>query len=123
MNSEAGPILNTEDLWTGYGGVTAVKDVSIRVGKRDAVCIIGANGAGKSSLLECAAGILPIQKGRVLLDGEDISHMAPHLRAIRGLCLVRERSQVLATLSVMDNLKLVSFASLRRRGKEAFERA
>ncbi len=123
MSSEADLILNIENLWTGYGGVTAVKDVSIRVGQSDAVCIIGANGAGKSSLLECVAGILPIQKGKVFLDGENISHMAPHLRAIRGLCLVRERSQVLATLSVMDNLKLVSFASLRRRGKEAFDRA
>ncbi len=122
MSSEADPILNIEHLWTGYGAVTAVKDVSIRVGQSDAVCIIGANGAGKSSLLECAAGILPIQKGRVSLDGKDISHMAPHLRAIRGLCLVRERSQVLATLSVVDNLKLVAFASLRRKGKEAFNR-
>ncbi len=123
MNRKADSILNIEHLWTGYGGVTAVKDVSIRVGKSDAVCIIGANGAGKSSLLECAAGILPIQKGRVSLEGKDISHMAPHLRAIRGLCLVRERSQVLATLSVMDNLRLVSFASLKRRGQEAFGQA
>ena len=123
MNREADPILNIENLWTSYGGVTAVKDVSIHVGKSEAVCIIGANGAGKSSLLECAAGILPIQKGRVSLEGKDISHMAPHLRALRGLCLVRERSQVLATLSVMDNLRLVSFASLKRRGKEAFSQA
>ncbi len=122
MSSERELILNIDDLWTGYGGVTAVKGVSINVGKSDAVCIIGANGAGKSSLLECAAGILPIQKGKVFLSSEDITHMAPHLRASRGLYLLRERAQVLATLPVMDNLKLVAFASLKRRKKEEFNK-
>ena len=48
--------------------------------------------------------------------------MAPHLRVSRGLCLVRERSQILATLSVMDNLKLVAFSSLKRCGKEKFNK-
>jgi len=122
MKVEGKLILSIEDLWTGYGGVTAVKGVSINIGKSDAVCIIGANGAGKSSLLECTAGILPIQKGKVLLGSEDITHMAPHLRASRGLYLLRERSQILATIPVMDNLKLVAFASLKRRGKEEFNK-
>jgi branched-chain amino acid transport system ATP-binding protein len=122
MKGERELILNVDDLWTGYGGVTAVKGVSIKVGKSDAVCIIGANGAGKSSLLDCTAGILPIQKGKVLLGNEDITHMAPHLRASRGLYLLRERAQILATIPVMDNLKLVAFASLKRRGKEEFNK-
>jgi branched-chain amino acid transport system ATP-binding protein len=115
-------ILTVDDLWTGYRGVTVVKGVSIKVGLSDAVFIIGANGAGKSSLLDCIAGILPIQKGKVFLGGEDITHMAPHLRASRGLFLVRERSQILATMSVLDNLKLVAFASLKRVGKEKFNK-
>jgi branched-chain amino acid transport system ATP-binding protein len=122
MKSEKELILNISDLWTGYGGVTAVKGVSISVEISDAVCIIGANGAGKSSLLECTAGILPIQKGKVLLGSEDITHLAPHLRASRGLYLIRERGQVLATMSVMDNLRLLAFISLKRRGKEKFDR-
>jgi branched-chain amino acid transport system ATP-binding protein len=122
MNREEELILKIDDLWTGYGGLTAVKGVSISVRKSDAVCIIGANGAGKSSLLDCAAGILPIQKGEVFLDSEEITHMAPHLRASRGLYLVRERAQILATMLVMDNLKLVAFASLKRRGKEEFNK-
>ena len=115
-------VLRVEGLWTGYGGVTVVKGVSLTVGTGDAVCIIGANGAGKSSLLECIAGILPIQKGGVFFDGRDITHLPPHLRATRGLFLVRERSQILASMSVMDNLKLVAFASFRRIGKRKFSR-
>jgi branched-chain amino acid transport system ATP-binding protein len=122
MNSQQELILTVDDLWTGYGGVTVVKGVSINVGLSDAVFIIGANGAGKSSLLDCIAGILPIQKGKVVLGGEDITHMAPHLRASRGLFLVRGRSQILATMSVMDNLKLVAFASLGRIGKQKFNK-
>lgn len=122
MNSKGELILTVDHLWTGYGNVTVVKDVSINVGMSDAVFIIGANGAGKSSLLECIAGILPIQKGNVFFNGEDITHMAPHVRASRGLFLVRERNQILATLSVMDNLKLVAFASLKRIGKEKFNK-
>jgi len=122
MKSERELILNINDLWTGYGGITAVKGVSIDVEISDAVCIIGANGAGKSSLLECTAGILPIQKGKVFLGGEDITHLAPHVRASRGLYLIRERGQVLATMSVMDNLRLLAFISLKRRGKEKFDK-
>jgi len=124
LNSKAvdEAVLRIEGLTTSYGGITVVKDASLVVGPGDAVCIIGANGAGKSSLLQCIAGVLPIGKGEIFLDGLEVSRLAPHLRAARGLFLVRERSQVLATMSVMDNLELVAFASARRVGKRKFSR-
>ncbi len=68
----APPLLNVEDLWLSYDRIHAVRGVSFTVGEGEIVTLIGANGAGKSSILQAISGLLPATRGRIALAGEDL---------------------------------------------------
>lgn len=113
-------MLQLDQLEVRYGEIRAVRGVSIEVGRGETVALIGANGAGKSSVLNTVAGLLQPAGGRVMLHGEAIGGLAPHALVSRGLVLVPEGRAVLGSMSVHDNLLL---GACRRRDTRAAVRA
>lgn len=111
------PLLQVEGLSVRYGGVQALNDVSIKVERGDLVSVIGANGAGKTSMLNAIIGVVPKVGGRVLYDGADITRAAPEDLVPRGVTLVPERRELFAALSVADNLRLGAYHRYVRRGR------
>ena len=107
--------LEVENLSVRYGGVHALDKVSLKVRKGALVTVIGANGAGKSSLLNAITGIIPKHAGRVVYGGEDISSAAPETLVGKGLTLVPERRELFAALSVIDNLRLGAYHRFLKR--------
>jgi branched-chain amino acid transport system ATP-binding protein len=102
-------ILEVNGLHVAYGKVEAVHGVSLKVDAGQIVTVIGPNGAGKTTLLAAIMGLLPA-RGRVAYDGAPLGRTAVEARVARGLCLVPERRELFAAMSVADNLQLGAFA-------------
>ena len=98
-------MLEVRSLTVTYGEVTAVRDASFEVAAGEIVTVLGRNGAGKSSMLNAIAGLVP-HRGSVVLDGQDVSRWPAHRVARAGLVLVPERRRLFPGLSVEDNLRL-----------------
>jgi branched-chain amino acid transport system ATP-binding protein len=98
-----------------YNKSLAVKDVSVQVPEAGVVSIIGANGAGKSTILKSLVGLVPVTEGNVVFKGESISGLETAARVKKGIVLVPEGRQLFPYLSVITNLKLG--ASLRSKDK------
>ena len=114
-NGQGEWVLEVENLSVRYGGVHALDNVSLKVRKGALVTVIGANGAGKSSLLNAITGIIPKHAGSVVYGGEDISSAAPETLVGKGLTLVPERRELFAALSVVDNLRLGAYHRFLKR--------
>jgi branched-chain amino acid transport system ATP-binding protein len=97
-------VLELKDLVVSYGSITALHDVSLRVGKGDIVTLIGANGAGKSTTLRAISGLLKAQSGSIMYEGEEITNERPHRIVARGISHVPEGRMVFANLTVHENL-------------------
>jgi ABC-type branched-subunit amino acid transport system ATPase component len=106
MMAEPGPVLVAEGITSGYGEVPVIEDVSIHVDQDEIVTIIGPNGAGKSTLLKALFGFLPLWRGRVAFDGDDVSGVAPEFLACRGLAFVPQTDNVFPSLSIRENLAM-----------------
>ena len=109
-------MLQLVDATIRYGEICAVDRVSLQVNTGETVALIGANGAGKTSLLNAVSGLLKPSSGKIILNGEAISHLRSHEIVARGLVLVPEGRAVLGTLSVIENLQLGAYR--RKRAKE-----
>jgi branched-chain amino acid transport system ATP-binding protein len=96
------------DLQVHYGGIAAVKGISLAVEAGEMVCLIGANGAGKTSTLKALARMLPA-RGSMRYRGEDLAHLPAHALIGRGLALVPEGRGVFARLSVAENLAMGAY--------------
>jgi branched-chain amino acid transport system ATP-binding protein len=115
-------ILQVADLSVRYGKVEALHGGKLTVGSGQIVSVIGPNGAGKSTLLNAIMGALPstgYAKGTVLYRGEDISALAIEKRVSRGMCLVPEKRELFASMSVEDNLVLGAYRR-KRAGERNF---
>jgi branched-chain amino acid transport system ATP-binding protein len=99
-------MLSVKDLDVYYGDAQALDRVSLEVPVREIVAIVGANGAGKSSLIRAVAGLERITAGRVMFNGRDITGLPSHKICQLGIGQVAEGRQVFPTLSVGDNLEL-----------------
>jgi len=100
------PLLDVHDLVVAYGSIVAVRGISFSVPSGSVVSLVGANGAGKTSTLAALAGLLRPRAGRVRLAGEDVTGRPAHELVRRGLVLVPEGRQILAQMSVAENLAL-----------------
>lgn len=108
-------MLEVRDLSVRYGKHAALHDVSLSVAEGEAVVILGANGAGKSSLLRAVAGLVaPEPGGDVKLDGRSLNATPAHLVLEAGIALVPEGRGIFADLSVIENLRLGAYAQRAR---------
>src|SRR5436305_3938535 len=99
-------MLAVEDLITDYGPVRAVDGVSLEVPEGSVTAVLGANGAGKTSLLRTISGLVRTTAGRVTLDGEEITDLAVEEIVRRGLAHVPEGRGVIGELTTEENLRL-----------------
>ncbi len=107
------PLLRIEDLEAAYGKAQVLFGVYLSVPPGDVVALIGANGAGKSSVLRVVAGLLPPARGRVLFRGERLDRLPPHAIVARGVSLVPQYRRIFGGLTVEENLELGGY-TLRR---------
>ena len=102
-------MLRIDDLCVSYGGIEAVKGISLRVEEGQIVTLIGANGAGKSTTLRAISGLVKVKSGRVHFQGEDLTGLPPDQIVSKGLTLVPEGRHVFPDLTVLENLKIGAY--------------
>ena len=103
-------LLAVHQLSVAYGGIHAVRELSLEVAPGEMVCLIGANGAGKTTTLKALSGLLPAHGGSVHFDGQSITRLPAHEIARRGLALVPEGRGVFPRMSVAENLMMGAYA-------------
>ena len=99
-------LLDIQEIHVFYGKVEALKGVSLSVDKGEIVALIGANGAGKTTTLKTLSGLRPVRRGRIMLDGRDITHMPGHKRVRLGLCQAPEGRGIFPGMTVVENLEM-----------------
>ncbi len=107
-------LLKVENLETFYGPIQALKSISLTVTEGDFVCLLGANGAGKSTTLKTISGVLSPTRGRITLAGTDISNRQPDQVARMGLAHVPEGREIFPFLTVAENLLMGPYARTDR---------
>jgi branched-chain amino acid transport system ATP-binding protein len=112
-------ILEVRAVVAGYGPMTVLDRLSLRVDSGERLAMIGRNGVGKTTALRAIMGLVPLRGGQVLFQGEDISALPPHQRAQRGLGYVPQTRDVFPSLTVEENL----LAGLKRRPRSALDEA
>jgi branched-chain amino acid transport system ATP-binding protein len=106
-NTGPATVLRTEGLVKRFGGISATQDVSLNVTQGARHALIGPNGAGKTTLINLLTGVLDPSAGRILLDGEDITRMAPHQRVQRGMVRTFQINQLFNSLTPQETLSMV----------------
>jgi len=119
-------LLETDSLSVDYGGVHALRKVSVHVPEKTVVAIIGANGAGKSTLLKTIAGLIRPNEGAVRYYGQDISGLKPHERLDRGIVLCPEGRRLFPEMTVYENIRVGAYrtrdrSKFRERLKQLYE--
>ncbi len=110
MNVEKGLLLlHIDDLHVSYGGIEALKGISLDVIKGDIVTLIGANGAGKSTTLRAISGLVPIKSGTITYEGGVIDGQSPQQIVSEGICMVPEGRRVFPNLTVLENLRIGAY--------------
>lgn len=109
MNSEA-PILQLRELRVAYGQIEAVRGINLSLAAGELACLIGANGAGKTSTLNAIAGILKTSGGSIDYDGAPIQNQPSHQRLRQGLALVPEGRGIFTRLTVEENLHMGAYS-------------
>lgn len=104
-------MLVAENLYVRYGSCTALKDVSICINEGEIVALIGSNGAGKSTLLMTLCGCPHPYKGRILLEGKDLTKIPTHNIVRLGLAQVPEGRRIFARMTVLENLQIGAITS------------
>ena len=102
-------MLKINDLCVSYGGIEAVKGISLEVPEGSIVTLIGANGAGKSTTLRAISGLVPIKSGTIEFLGERIDGVPSEKLVGRGITLVPEGRRVFSDLTVLENIKIGAY--------------
>ncbi|MBC7957256.1 MAG: ABC transporter ATP-binding protein [Cytophagales bacterium] len=105
-------VLETHNLLKRYGGIVPTNDVSLKVHKGARHALIGPNGAGKTTLVNLLTGVVEPTSGRISLDGQDITHLAPHQRVRRGIVRTFQINQLFNELTPLESLALTVSAQL-----------
>ncbi|MEF3045876.1 ABC transporter ATP-binding protein [Pseudotabrizicola sp. L79] len=101
-------LMQTEHLCRHFGGLRAVDDVNFRLDQGEIHALIGPNGAGKTTFVSLLSGRVPVQSGRILLAGEDITHLPAHARVKKGIAYTFQITSVYPRLTVFDNVALAA---------------
>lgn len=113
-------MLEIRSLTVGYGNRTVLRDIDLTVRRGEVLCVLGANGVGKSTLLQTIAGLLPALAGTVHLDDKDITTESAHARVSRGSAFVPEGQMSFPSMTVLENLQIG--ASLRGHDGKGLQR-
>ena len=123
VTGTAAKILEVEDVHTFYGSIEALKGVSLDVGEREIVTLIGSNGAGKSTTLRSINGLNHPRKGSIRFQGRDITQESPHDVVKMGISQSPEGRRLFPRMSVMENLEMGAFQRNDKSGiKESLDR-
>ena len=106
-NSSSAATLSAHHLQKHYGSRTVVRDVSLEVKCGEVVGLLGPNGAGKTTSFYMIVGLVPLDDGRIILDGTDITHLPIHERARMGLSYLPQEASVFRKLNVAENIQAV----------------
>ena len=104
-------MLQITDLSVSYGGLAALRGVSLAIAEGQFIAIVGPNGAGKTTLFKAISGTVPAGGGAIAFEGRDLLAIPPHERAHLGIAHVPEGRQVFASLSVQENLEMGAYSS------------
>ena len=115
-------MLQLHDLQSGYRDLTVLHGIDLEVRSGEIVALIGANGAGKTTLAKTIAGLLAVQRGRIVFAERSLERLSPRERIRLGMAHVPEGRQIVAALTVLDNLRLGAFAQQRKLGEEGIKR-
>jgi branched-chain amino acid transport system ATP-binding protein len=107
-------LLDVQDLHVAYGKAEVVHGLSLQVRAGEFVVVLGRNGAGKSTVMHAISGLVPKRSGRVLFNGQDLSHATPRQTVQAGIVQVLEGHRVFHTLTVEDNLLIGTYARTPR---------
>lgn len=99
-------MLKVDQLNQYYGSSHTLRGVSLALEKGECLALLGRNGVGKTTLLKCLMGVLPVAKGNVTFAGNDITKLKPHARAARGIAYVPQGREIFARLTVEENLQM-----------------
>ncbi|OFZ96140.1 MAG: ABC transporter ATP-binding protein [Betaproteobacteria bacterium RBG_19FT_COMBO_58_11] len=102
-------LLEARNLTVAYGGIQAVKEASFEINEGELVCFIGANGAGKSSLLKSLCGLVPAAHGAIHFQNQSITHLPVHEIVRRGIALVPEGRGIFSRMTVKENLEMGAY--------------
>lgn len=102
-------LLQVDGLRAGYGPIEVLKGISLEVGEREIVTIIGANGAGKTTTLMCLSGVVPTREGIIRFAGKEIQGMPAHEIVRLGVCQSPEGRKIFGRLTVLENLRMGAF--------------
>jgi branched-chain amino acid transport system ATP-binding protein len=106
-------LLDVEHIHAYYGQSHVIQDVSLQVDEGELVCLLGRNGAGKSTTLKSIVGIVPARQGKITFRGEDITALPTYRISDRNICFVPEHRGVFRLLTVEENLKLAAHKGSR----------
>jgi branched-chain amino acid transport system ATP-binding protein len=109
-------LLAVDGLEAGYGEVQILWGVSLKSARGHLTAIVGANGAGKTTMLRAIAGTITPWRGRVTFRGEDVTHVPTHVKAEQGMALVPEGRQLFSAMTVDENLELGAFSKRATKG-------
>jgi branched-chain amino acid transport system ATP-binding protein len=112
-------MLEIENLSVSYGGLAALRGVSLSVAEGQFAAIVGPNGAGKTTLFKAISGVVPTGSGSISFDGRDLLAVPPHERADLGIAHVPEGRQVFAAMTVLENLEMGAYST---RGRAEWQR-
>ena len=115
-------MLEVNNLKAFYGGIEALKGVTLKVDEGSIVTIIGANGAGKTTLLKSISGLIRSKEGQILFQGQDITRSLPRRIVGLGISLAPEGRQIFSPLSVEDNLNLGAYLYFKRRNQDRIKK-
>ena len=117
----ANGVLRIERLNQFYGGSHTLRDISLEIAPGKVTTVLGRNGMGKTTLLKCLMGLLPVKSGAIEFDGKDLTRMRPDQRAQAGIGYVPQGREIFSRLSVAENLKIAIEATpaARRNGERA----
>ncbi|MGN6699092.1 MAG: ABC transporter ATP-binding protein, partial [Thermomicrobiales bacterium] len=110
--NSAAPLLQLENIEAFYGSIQALHGISLHVNAGEIVCLLGGNASGKSTTMKIVLGLLTPRAGRVLVDGEDVTHQSTAARIRRGLASVPEARRVFPAMTIEENLRMGAY--LRR---------